>query len=65
MICHLAFVLSRYDIIVLIAQSCRTLCDPMNCSLPVSSVNGILQARILAWVAIPLPGNLPEGIEPG
>ena len=35
------------------AQSCPTLCDPMDCSLPGSSVLGILQARILEWVAIP------------
>ena len=34
-------------------QSCLTLCYPMDCSLPVSSVHGILQARILEWVAIP------------
>ena len=34
------------------AQSCPTLCDPMNCSPPGSSVHGIFQARILAWVAI-------------
>ena len=33
-------------------QSCPTLCDPMNCSLPGSSVHGILEARILEWVAI-------------
>jgi len=33
-------------------QSCLTLCDPMDCSLPGSSVRGILQARILEWVAI-------------
>ena len=33
------------------AQSCLTLCDPMDCSLPGSSVHGILQARILEWVA--------------
>ena len=33
-------------------QSCLTLCDPMDCSLLVSSVHGILQARILEWVAI-------------
>ena len=37
---------------VLITQSCRTLFDPMNCSLPSSSVHGILQARIVEWVAI-------------
>ena len=33
-------------------QSCPTLCDPRDCSLPGSSVHGILQARILGWVAI-------------
>ena len=35
-------------------QSCLTLCSPSNCSLPGSSVHGILQARTLDWVAIPL-----------
>ena len=34
------------------AQSCPTLCDPVDCSPPGSSVPGILQARILQWVAI-------------
>ena len=34
-------------------QSCLTLCDPMDCSPPGSSVDGILQARILEWVAMP------------
>ena len=34
------------------AQSCPTLCDPVDCSLPGSSVHGILQAGILEWVAI-------------
>ena len=34
-------------------QSCLTLCSPMACSLPGSSVLGIFQARILEWVAIP------------
>ena len=38
---------------VLVAQLYLHLCDPMDCSLPGSSVNGILQARILEWVAIP------------
>ena len=38
---------------VLAAQSCLTLCDPMDCSPPDSSVHGILQARILEWGAIP------------
>ena len=35
-----------------VAQSCLTLCDPMNCSLPGSSVHGILQAVVLEWIAI-------------
>ena len=35
-----------------IAQSCPTLCDPMDCSLPCSSIHGIFQARVLDWVAI-------------
>ena len=35
-----------------VAQSCPTLCDPMDCRLPDSSVRGFLQARILKWVAI-------------
>ena len=34
-----------------VAHSCPTLCDPMDCSPPGSSVHGILQARILEWVA--------------
>ena len=37
---------------VLVTQSCLTLFDPMDCSPPGSSVHGILQARILEWVAI-------------
>ena len=37
---------------VLVAQSCPSLCDPMDCSPPGSSVHGILQARILEWVAM-------------
>ena len=36
-----------------IPQSCPTLCNPMDCSPPGFSVHGILQARILEWVAIP------------
>ena len=37
-----------------VTQSCPTLCDSMDCSLPGSSIHGILQARILEWVAISL-----------
>ena len=35
-----------------VTQSCLTLCDPRDCSLPVCSVHGIFQARVLEWVAI-------------
>ena len=35
-----------------VAQSCLTLSDPMDCSLPGSSVHGIFHARVLEWVAI-------------
>ena len=35
-----------------VAQSCPTLCDLMDCSLPGSSIHGILQARVLEWGAI-------------
>ena len=51
---------------VLIAQSCPTLCNPMDCSPSGSSVHGILQARILEWLAIPFsrgssqPRDLPH-----
>ena len=48
-----------------VTQSCPTLCDHMDYSLPGSSVHGILQARILEWVAIPFSEDLPDlGIEP-
>ena len=45
--------LSMKKVKVLVAQLCPTLCDPMNCSPPGFSVHGILQAKILEWVAIP------------
>ena len=46
-------------------QSCPTLCDPMDNSLPGSSVHGILQARILEWVTMPSSRDLPDpGIKP-
>ena len=41
-----------------LAQSCPTLCDPMDCSPPVSSVHGIFQARVLEWGAIAFSDNL-------
>ena len=42
-----------------VAESCPTLRDPMDCSLPGSS-HGIFQARVLEWVAIPSPEDLPH-----
>ena len=46
-------------------QLCLTLCHAMDWSSPGSSVHGIFQARILKWVAISTPGDLPDpGIEP-
>ena len=40
--------------------------DPMDCSLSGSSVHGIFQARVLEWIAISSPRDLPDpGIEPG
>ena len=39
-----------------VTQSCLTLCDLMNYSLPVSSVHGIFQARVLEWVAVSFSG---------
>ena len=44
----------------LVAQACLTLCDPMDCSLPGSSVHGIFQARILVWVPFPSLGDPPN-----
>ena len=35
-----------------VAQLCPTLCNPMDCSLPGSSIHGIFQVRVLEWVAI-------------
>ena len=46
---------------VKVAQSCPTLCDPMGCSLPDSSIHGIFQARILEWVAISFSTHLKCG----
>ena len=43
-----------------VAQSCPTLSDPMDCSLPGPSVHGIFQARVLAWVAIAFSNPVSE-----
>ena len=48
-----------------VAQSCPTLCNPMDCSLPGSSIHRILQAGIWRGLPYPPPGDLPNpGIEP-
>ena len=48
-----------------VTQSCLTLWDPMDCSLPRSSIHGIFQARVLEWVLFPSPEDLPNPrIEP-
>ena len=47
------------------SHQCPALCDPVDCSLPGSSVRGVSQARILEWVAVPSPGDLPNpGTQP-
>ena len=52
-------------IVKLAPQPCPTLCHPMDCSLPGSSVHGILQARKREWVAVLFSRGLPNsGIEP-
>ena len=50
---------------LVVSVSHVTLCNPMDCSPPGSSVHGILQARILEWLPCPPPGDLPNpGTEP-
>ena len=50
----------KVEVKVLVAQSCPTLCNPVDCSPPGSSVHGILQVRILEWGPFPSPGDLPD-----
>ena len=58
------FINDTEGMLCLVAQSCLTLWDPMDCSPPVPSVHGILQARILEWVAMPSSrrSSRPKGI---
>ena len=50
---------------ILPAQSCLTICDPMDCSPPGSSVHGLVQVRILSALPFPPSGDLPDlGIKP-
>ena len=46
------FMYSLYESESEVSQSCLTLCDPLDCSLPGFSVHGIFQARVLEWVSI-------------
>ena len=43
-----------------VAQSCPTRSDPMDCSLPVSSIHGIFQARVLEWLAIAFSDGIKQ-----
>ena len=45
---------NKYGMRVKLIQSCPSVCDPVDCSLPGSSVHGTLQTRILEWVTMPL-----------
>ena len=47
------FIIFPLKVKVLVAQLCPTLCDPVDCSPPASSVHRLLQARILEWAAVP------------
>ena len=52
-------------VLCLVTWLSPTLCDPMVCSPPGSSVHGMFQSRILEWVAFPCSGDLPDpGIKP-
>ena len=51
---------SGLGVLCLVAQSCLTLCDPVDCSPPGFSVHAILQARMLEWVAMPSSRDLPN-----
>ena len=48
-----------------VAQSCPTLCDPMDCSLQGSSIHGIFQARVQEWVAISFSRGSSRPRDPG
>ena len=61
--CHL--LLPPSPMVVLVAQSCPTLCSPTDCRPPGSSVPGILQARTLEWLPCPPPEDPDSRIDPG
>ena len=58
--CHFLFQCMKVKSESEVAQSCPTLPDPMNCSLPGSSIHGIFQAGVLEWVAIAFSENTQE-----
>ena len=59
------FSLSQLSELSEVAQSCLTLCNPMDCRLPGSSIHGIFQSRILEWVAISFSRGSSQGSNPG
>ena len=64
-VCVFVCVYMYISLLLLVARSCPTLLQPVDCIPPGSSVHGISQARILEWVAFPSPGDLPDpGTEP-
>ena len=61
---HVKYTLVNACVCAKLLQTCPTLCNAREYSPPGSSVHGILQARILEWVATPSPGDLSDpGIE--
>ena len=68
LISHVTSLHYRYTWLLLqneVAQSCLTLCNPMDCSPPSSSIHGILQAKYWSGLPFPSPGYLPNpGIQP-
>ena len=66
MLCKEHRISNRNSVCVCVCESLSgvQLCDPMDCGLPGCSVHGILQARILDWVAFSFSGDLPDpGVE--
>ena len=64
--CHFLLQCMKMKIESEVAQSCLTLSNPMDCSLPVSSIHGTLQARVLEWGATAFSSNAGDpGSVPG
>ena len=59
--CHFLLQCMKVESESEVAQSCPTLCDPVDCSLPGSSVHGIFQARVLEWGAIAFSIKMDRG----